>query len=279
MPDRPQLRDIGFRPLPVLNWAADQQGTSIAALIDYVSDEARQAIVWYLRKKQEKRIGARCSRLFAIVATSLAAIIPLVSQIDPTHFPPALASIALVFAAAAIALDRFFGYSSAWMRYLATESQIRRSLHGFHMQIEARRAELGGREPADEDIQYFVSHCTDFLLGLDDLVRDETAMWSTELRSILREMEAAARGHAQDQRSAEIKLTVTNGDQVAGGWSAAVDNAGSETYTGRTTTLRNISPGRHIVQVRGMSGGQQKTARKTITVGAGETGSLELTLG
>jgi hypothetical protein len=272
-------RDIAFRSLPVLDWAAEHRAASIGTVIAYVSEEAEQAIRWYLRKKQEKRVGARCSRLFAVLTTSAAAIIPLIAQIYPTSVQPGWASIALVLTAAAIGLDRFFGYSSAWMRYLATEMQIRQALHRFHMQVEARRVELAGANLDDEDIQFLFTLCTDFLLSLDNTVRDETAVWSDELRSILREMEAAARIHAQDQRSGEIRLTVTNGDQATNGWIVMVDNAGAEEHTGRTATLRNIAPGRRVVQLRGTVGGQQKTVRKTVPVAAGETAPLEITLG
>jgi hypothetical protein len=272
-------RDIGFRPLPTLDWSAEHCTASVASVIAYVSTEAQQAIQWYLWKKQGKRIGARCSRIFAVLATSAAAIIPLVAQIYPDSVQPGWASIALVLAVAAIGLDRFFGYSSAWMRYVATEMQIRQALHRFQMQVEMRRAEQAGSDLSGDDIQFFFLLSTDFLIWLDEIVRDETAVWSSELRSILHEMEAAARVHAQDQRSGEIRLTVTNGNQAANGWTVTVDNAAAEVHNGSTATLRNVSPGRRIVQVRGTIAGQQKTVRKAITVAAGETAPLEMTLG
>jgi SMODS and SLOG-associating 2TM effector domain 2 len=276
MPDRPPLRDIGFRPLPTLDWADAQREVSIGRLIEYVSHEAQEIISWYLRKKEKKRLGARGTRLFAVLATAAAAVIPLVAQIYPRSIQPGWASIALVLAAAGIGIDRFFGYSSAWIRYLATEMQIRQALHRFHLAVEAKRAELAGTTPDIDDTQYLLSLCTELLLGLHDAVRDETAAWSSELRAVLREMEDAARLHAQEQRSGEVRLTVTNGDQTTSGWTATVDAGPAETHTGRTATLRNVAPGRRLVQIRGTIAGQQKTARKTVTVTAGGSTAVEL---
>src|SRR5262249_1318189 len=151
----------------------------------------------------------------------------------------------------AIGIDRFYGFSSAWMRYLATEIQLRQALHRFHMQVEASRLELAGKPPELDDIRRLLALCSGLLLGLDDTMRDETGVWSSELRDILREMETAARTHEQARRTGEIRLTVANGEQAADGWSVIVDGGTPEAHKGRTATLRNLPPGNHIVQVRG----------------------------
>jgi hypothetical protein len=278
MPDTIPPRDVGVRPLPKLNWAADQREQSINQLIDYVADEAQEIIGWYLRKKQGKRLGARSLRGIAVLATGAAAIVPLIAQLYPASLQPGWASVALVVVAAAIALDRFFGYSSAWMRYLATEMQVRHALHRYLMQIELMRAELAGKQPELADIRRYLARCTDFLLGLHDTVRDETAVWSTELRSVLREMEAEARVHNQQQPNGSLRLTVTNGDEATDGWAVTLDGDRTESHKGPTAVLANVTPGRRTVEVRATLAGQERAARRTVTVTSGETATVELTL-
>jgi len=170
------------------------------------------------------------------------------------------------------------GMSSAWMRFLATELQIREALRRFHFRIEAHRAAWCDASPEPEEIQQVVAECRDFLLAVDDFVRDETTVWATELRSVLREMEEAARVHADARRTGAIELTVTNGDQATNGWQAVIDDGPEETHTGRTATFRNIGPGKHTLRVRGQITGQQKSVRKNINVANGETTSVDLSL-
>ena len=63
---------------------------------------------------------------------------------------PAWASVALALAAALVALDRYFGASDAWMRYMTAEMQIARLRQDFEYEWNIARAH-GRREPAELD--------------------------------------------------------------------------------------------------------------------------------
>ena len=271
-------RDLVFRPPPPLTWTEEQREASSDNLVAYASGEAQEAIAWYLKKKKGKRIGARSLRLLAIAAAAAAAVIPIIAQIYPQLVAPAWASAMLALAAAAIGLDRFFGFSSAWMRFLATELEIRRRLRQFHMRIEALRVESWGVPATAEYALEVVQICGEFLLDIDELLRNETSTWATELSSVLKEMEEKARAHADAEHRGSVKLTVSNGDQADAGWEASVDDDPAELHTGRTVTIRDIASGKHTIRVRAKISGQQKSSRKTVIVRGGETANLNFAL-
>ena len=73
--------DLKFVNLEGFSWTSDERINSLEQVFKYVSSEAQQAINWYLSKKNSKRIWARILRFAAILATTVAGLIPLLSQI------------------------------------------------------------------------------------------------------------------------------------------------------------------------------------------------------
>ncbi len=67
-------------------------------------------------------------RVSAIACGAVAAILPILSQIyttdDKAAIAPGWAAVALAGAAALVGLDRYFGFSSGWTRFMAAELRI-----------------------------------------------------------------------------------------------------------------------------------------------------------
>lgn len=189
-------RNLDFQPLPELSWSLKDRAASLEAVVEYVTDEAKRAIRWYLAKKGAKRRGAQWLRLLAILATVFAGLIPLVSQIAERYqwlqLAPAWASVALVIAAACVGLDHYFGYSSAWMRFLTTEMKIRCALHDFRLQWEARRANWNGEEPTAEDVQAALGESRAFLADVNEILKSEMDTWVNEFSLALRNIDRAS---------------------------------------------------------------------------------------
>lgn len=190
-------RNLDYRPLPELSWLPEDRTASLEAVAEYVTKEANRAISWYLAKKGAKRRGAQVLRLAAIFATVLAGVIPLVAQIteqeDRVAIAPGWASVALVVAAACVGLDRYFGYSSAWMRFLTTEMKIRCVLHEFRLKWEARRAGWEGDQPASEEVQEALDLCRSFLADVDEILEKEMHTWVKEFSLALTEVDRASK--------------------------------------------------------------------------------------
>jgi hypothetical protein len=276
-------KNIEFARLPELSWEPARRGASLQAVADYVAHEAESAIGWYLRRKDSKRRWAQGLRFGAIVATGLAGLIPLLAEIwtddGRPEFTPAWASVALLVAAACVGLDRFFGYSTAWMRFLTTEMEIRHALHDFLLDWETSRV---GREdepdPGPQQTEAGLRRCKEFLAKVNGILRAEMDTWVSEFSAAIADIDKAARAQAEIMRLGAANVTVTNGDRCVDGWRLSVDGGAEETRRGKSAALRNLLPGAHAVTVSGSIDGQERRAEQAFTVTAGQTASVELTL-
>lgn len=275
-------RNLVFNPLPPLSWAPQDQAASLEKLAAYVANEAQAAIAWYLEKKAAKRRGAQFCRVAAIVLVTVAGLIPILAEIwqvdGRPRIPPGWASAALVLAVACIALDRFYGYSSAWMRFLTTEMRIRQVLHEFLLEWELRRVGLIPGQITSQQLQEGLTACRTFLGQLNAIIRDELASWVQEFTAALQELDKAARTHAQTAQTGSANIVVGNGDECVGGWELSVDGGVAVRRQGRTAALPDLGPGTHTIRVAGEIGGDRKQAEKAFGVAAGTVALVELTL-
>src|SRR5262245_28890952 len=118
--------DITPGQLPDLKWDAGSTLESVRQVLSHALAHADTAVGWYLTAKRAKRMWARLLRLGAIFFTATAGVLPVLIQIYQTTdgkapLAPAWASVLLAVALLFIAIDRFFGFSTAWMRYMTSE--------------------------------------------------------------------------------------------------------------------------------------------------------------
>ncbi len=277
-----QNNNLRLGTLEDLSWAPGEQTESLEKVFKYVSNEAQKAVDWYLSRKESKRIGARTLRGAVIVATTVAGIIPLISQIyvsnGEPYVSPAWASVALILAGAFILLDRFFGFSSAWMRFLTTEMRIRNALQAFQMDWEIQRASLKGAEPNDDQVQEMLSSCKTFLTQINAFIAEEMAAWRQEFQTALKQVDDAARAQAEIRKLGGANVVVKNGDQCDSGWELSVDGGTRKRYTGRTAALRDLIPGIHAIKVAGTIKGKAANSESAVTISAGAAARVEIEL-
>lgn len=192
--------DLERTDLDELDWSEGQRSESLSSVFRHSVGFARGAEEWYASKRPAKKRLGRALRVGAIALGAVAALLPILSQIYESDRPPIApgwAAVALVAAAALMGLDRYFGFSSGWMRFMAAEVQISRLRHDFEYVWQATRAGAG-YPPSDEDVAALLSHAREFVLGVDDVIADETGAWISEFRSSL---EGAEQGLAASTRT------------------------------------------------------------------------------
>jgi hypothetical protein len=278
--DKKPGKDLEVGILEDLSWTANDCVSSLEKVFKYLSGEAQRAIAWYLSKKDPKRMGARFLRFAAIVATTVAGLIPLLAEIYTSNgqpkVSPAWASVALVLAVALIGLDRFFGFSSAWMRFLTTEIQIRTALQAFQLDWEIQRATWKGTAPTDQQMQEMLARCKAFLGQVNTFLEHEMAAWMQEFQASLQQIDDVAKARAEASKLGGANVSVTNGDQCVNGWELSIDDGSPWHYMGKTAALRDLVPGIHIVHVEGRINGKSVQAESVIDIPAGGTARVEL---
>jgi SMODS and SLOG-associating 2TM effector domain 2 len=173
---------------------ADVEG-SLSRLKVFASSRAAEAVSYYRRIKQPKKWWAIRLRVLSLVFAGISGILPLISQIwaDSQGRPviaPAWASVFLALAAGAIAIDRYFGFSSAWMRFMTSELKISRALDQFELDWEATRAGIDtGTGGAVDTATVLMDRARHFVAEVADIVGGETAQWMSEFRETIRQLD------------------------------------------------------------------------------------------
>src|SRR5207302_5734643 len=81
-----------------------------------------------------------------------------------------------VFGAAAgcIALDKFFGFSTGWVRYISTAQSIQNELYKFQLDWARAMSRLAGAVPNSAQIEEFLQLAKDFSSRVMQEVTQET---------------------------------------------------------------------------------------------------------
>jgi low affinity Fe/Cu permease len=192
-------RDIQPADLGSLDWRTEQAPQSLEIIYVYAVGVASQTINWYLSARRSKKRWAQRLRVGAIVMVAIAGILPVLSQItdegSSVIIQPAWATVALTIAVALVALDRFFGFSSAWARYMATGQAIAAALNQFKLDWQKSTCQIEG-QVEQETISQLLSLAQQLLVKTDELIQKETSQWVKEFRETLTDIEhsAQARG-------------------------------------------------------------------------------------
>jgi hypothetical protein len=186
-------RDLDRPDLEELDWSIEHRSASLSTVYRHATALAAGAERWYADRRRGKRRWGRALRAGAIVSGTAAVILPILGQIytnehESPVIAPAWAAVALAIAGALVALDRFFGFSPGWARFMATELTLTRLRHDFQYAWQEARA-AGADSPSDVAVLDLLAHARTFVLAVDDAIAKETGDWIEEFRTTLKESE------------------------------------------------------------------------------------------
>ena len=193
-----RTRDLKPRELPQLSWQANDVVDSLSKLFDYVAGVGQEAVDWYYGAKRPKRRWGRALRLGAILSTGVAAGIPLLAEIFEQEggkpgIQPLWAAVALAAAGLMVLLDRFWGCTSGWVRYLLAGQEASNALEQFRLDWQSAVIAWDSQGPTTEQAQGLVALAKDFLVQLQGIVREETRGWAAEFQTMLTQIDEAAK--------------------------------------------------------------------------------------
>ena len=287
-----------------LVWKPDDLDASLTALRDYVELEAAKAIDWYWRNKKWKSFLSRAIQLSAIALTALGGLVPIVVQILKSYSIAVtiesglFASLCVGLAAALLGLNKAFGFSSGWARFVLTATSIRKAMEEFRMDWTAMTAKLNS--PADPaQAEALIQRARDFRLNVEGLVFQETKDWVTEFQSNFAQLEKeakvqldalkvqvekAAQARATESQVGAMEATVANADKtdkftfqvsLEGGSGKVAE----ETVVNSRNWVRiNLRPGQYKLSVSAKVGGSPLVSAMVVHVKPGEVTRPEITL-
>lgn len=270
-----ERRDVQPEERAQLDWSSANRREAIHTVYQRAEKHAMDAIQWYLLSKkgkrfwQGKKFWAQSLRLGVIGLTALAGVIPILDELDFFIPSPAWASVSLGFAALLLAIDKFFGCSTAWMRFIAAEHEIRQSLHEFQMDYEIELVSWDGAEPTVEQTQKILNRCKTFLYQVDGIIRQETDKWLSEFQDAIKQIDSAAATKPEKSETGGINVTLTNVDQFPEGWKIVVDDGNAIDCSGKTAALPGLSAGIHKLRLEGQRDQQNRMVERLVTVTRG----------
>jgi hypothetical protein len=226
-------------------------------------------------------------RISAILLTTLGGLAPIMGstgwlKLQSFDYEPAVRMLGYVFlalAAACVGLDRFFGFSSGWMRYIMTALMLEKSLSEFRMEWAMIVAKLGGGSPTPEQVQSMLQRIKEFVAYVDGTVEDETRDWVSEFKTSIADVERTVKEVGAAARPGAIDVTVTNGMDAEGGFDVALDGMNVRANVrGTKYQVGYVPPGPHKVEVTARVGGQTLEASELVNVAPGEIAKATLAL-
>ncbi|MEU6259467.1 SLATT domain-containing protein [Streptomyces sp. NPDC047043] len=176
--------DLVGRSFPLGDWG--EPAERLHELYLWVERGALDTAAWYLADRVWKRRGARVLRGGAALGAAAGAALPLLDLTGVVGGVAPWGYLALLLAVACMAVDRFFGVTSGWIRDVATAQAVQRRLQvlQFDWASESVREVLGPAEgTASEATERCLGVLRKFSEDVTELVRTETADWMVEFRT------------------------------------------------------------------------------------------------
>lgn len=159
----------------------------------YARAMAETAYEWYRIEKNRKGRRARLIRAGAIIFMGVSGVIPILSVIFTVSgtalISPAWASVALAIAGTLILFDRFFGFSTGWMRYIDAMLAIRSAVSEFDLEIARLRNGLGEQIDETEATKVIAQCGTALVRKVNEIIQGESGKWNNEFSSAISKMD------------------------------------------------------------------------------------------
>lgn len=195
-------------PLSNLSWKDADIENSLRELRQYAEIEAQKQIGWYYAKKISKARMSSTLRFIAIVLFVFGGLVPIIKATLPATTTATLpfdfgqAGYLLIgVAAGCVGLDRYFGYSTGWIRYITTAMALEKSLEEYRLEWTQQMAKARGNTPTAEQLEELIQTCAKFSLAIKSQVEQETKAWVTEFQSNLAQLEKDLQARAEEVKA------------------------------------------------------------------------------
>lgn len=240
---------------------------------------------WYADKKSKQSNWSQSIRFLSIILIGLGGIFPLIGKIesektiivDFTNW----GYVTIAAAGTLLFLDRFFGFSSAWIRYVTTELEIRKQIREFEIswQIEMAKIDLCLIELTCDKMVQLLTMLKDFSTVIDELVKQETTNWATEFQNNISELQKMASAKLSELKPGSVKIVMKNAAKYKK-ITIKVDNIERKIIVGAEALIDNISPGSHTILAEGepILAGVNNLITSVITVEGGKLNTVEMSM-
>ena len=269
------------------DWDSQDARKSLQILFVATVKQGESAIAWYRDNIRMKRFGSQILRSAAIVLASIGALLPLVvaaaSRFDQSNtwknwVDAQWGYIAFATAAACVAADKFYGFSSGWIRYMKTQMALEGALTDLRYDWIALVSKVAPQQPTGDQIQGMLQKMKDFVVLVRTQVQQETDAWVLEFQANLADLTNTVKAQRDAQKPGSAQVTVSNAKDFDGGVKVQLDQSEDRTIEGTQCLFASVAPGTHEILVIGKKGDQVFKAATVVKVAADSLASVSVTL-
>jgi hypothetical protein len=172
--------------------------TDLNQLYCHMEASTIEAIDWYLKHKAFKSRMSKALRLGTIVFLSIGGSFPILAEIARRLGYLALSDqywgyLALALAATCLGLDKLFGFSSGWMRFMKTQIVLQKVLAEFQLDWAMLLKETSHTTPSSLEHELkMLERLKKFRLRVLAEIEKEMQTWVEEFKSNLFQLEQQA---------------------------------------------------------------------------------------
>lgn len=213
---------------------------------------AEAQIAYYQAGKRSKRTWSKAIRFASILLFGLAGIFPLLRSFTFYTYEVKISDwgyVSIALAGTLLLLDKFFGFSSAWMRYITTEMDIQKLKKDFEAKWKVENIKIPDRENLSADQAVALLQMTrDFVSQIDELVKQETLSWATEFQSNVSELQKMTNSKLETMKPGSIRVVIKEA-QLYKDFVIHIDGFEKRKSGTAEMLLDHVSPGPHEITV------------------------------
>ncbi|NVJ64057.1 MAG: SLATT domain-containing protein [Flavobacteriaceae bacterium] len=188
-------------------WLAKEPKEAITGMYEKTLEFSEEKVSWYLDKIKGKRFVSQTSRVVSFIFLASGTILPLLAGLsdDPGQrlFMTQLGVVSLAVAGLAQVADKAFGWSSGWMRFIKTVTEMEMRTSSF--ESEWFEYELNKPSLDAEDVLPLFNITKEFRQDLEQMQLVETNGWITEYNAGIAVLETAINSQREKAKK-DLKL-------------------------------------------------------------------------
>lgn len=183
------------------DWGDPAQAfSSIQTLHGKLLAKVEDAVGWYRCKRRGYRVWAKGLRGLATVLVVFGGLVPFLvllgsgddAPLKAVSINPNLGYLLFALAGGLLAINRYLGISSAWIRYIGTALKLEQAQEQFQLDWIQKLAAMGGEPKGTKDVEALVAELRSFLDRINTIIHTETQTWAHEFERDLGLLEKAA---------------------------------------------------------------------------------------
>ena len=270
-------------------------GGHLEKLRAYAEAKIDVELGWYYRKKHNRSFTSQGLRFSALALSVVGGLVPVLvsvfgvrpawawlSPFSAVRFGQ-LGYLFLAIAGGLIVLDKYFGYSTGWMRYIVAMQAIEKAREVFRLDWSALTRSLAttpsGTPEYTEVVERMIARVRSAIVEVKDHSEKETQAWILEFQTNLAQFEKDLKSQMEAGRPGGIDVEVTDGQKADTDVEVSIDGMVADRFRGTAGSIGYVAPGLHRVTAKARKGERDFAASGLVNVGGGQICQAKLTLG